>query len=140
MFDFMASKGRTTSPATLGRSGILALVAALALGACGGSASNGPTNGPDGPDGTGGATSTPGAASQGPGDTGGPDGGTAFSAATAALAALDSYAFKVEIQSKTSHTVMSGVVENKPDKATSLQQAELDATGKTTSSTGSRAA
>jgi hypothetical protein len=138
MSNMMATTASTPRPAALRRVGVLALAAAIALGACGGSASLAPTSGPAG------ASGTPGTASQGPGDTGGPNGGTAFGAATTALAALDSYAFKVEVQSSTttgstttaSHQVMSGVVENKPDKASSLQQADLDADGNTTSSTG----
>jgi hypothetical protein len=127
--------------------GRLGLVAALALSACGGGASSAPTSGP----GQSGATSsgTPGAtqpATTGTaGESGSPQtGGTAFSGATAALDALDSYEFKVEIKSTTvsgsdttaSHTILSGVVENKPDKASSLMSQDLDADGNVTSSTG----
>lgn len=114
----------------------------LALGACGGSASQAPSSGPNG--------------SQSPVETilptGGPgssavggDGSAAFSAATTALDALDSYAFRVEIQSTTlaangtattTHQLMSGVVVNKPAKASSLEQGELDASGTLTNGTG----
>ena len=130
--------------------GAVALVAALALGACGGAASPAASTGP-------GASSSPGSSqaattsptqapgtSTGPSGAGGENGGTAFQAATTALNALDSYAFKVEIQSTSvtgsvatsQHQVMTGVVENKPDKATSLFQSDLDASGNVTTGTG----
>ena len=104
------------------------LIAALVLSACGGSSSAAPTTGPGGSGGPGSSattTSSPGSGNTtGPGDTGSANGGTAFQAATTALNALDSYAFKVEIQSTSvsgsvttsSHQLMTGVVENKPDK------------------------
>jgi hypothetical protein len=115
------------------------LVAALAFAACGGSSSEAPTTGPD-------QTSGPGD-SQEPGSTDGPtggNGGEAFNAATTALDALDSYAFRVEISSTnvegdvttTSHNVMSGVVVNSPEEASSLIQEDLDADGNVTSTTG----
>jgi hypothetical protein len=121
------------------------LVAVLAFAACGGSSSQAPTTGPEqtsGPD----DTQEPGD-SQEPGSTDGStggDGGEAFTAATTALNALDSYAFRVEIESTTvngdvtttSHNVMSGVVVNSPDEASSLLQEELDADGNVTSSSG----
>ena len=118
------------------------LVAVLALAACGGSSTEAPTNGPDQTSGPG-DSQTPGD-SQAPGDTDGPTGGDgteAFTAATTALDALDSYAFRVEIESTTvdgatSHNVMSGVVVNSPDEASSLLQEELDADGNVTSSSG----
>ena len=128
------------------RAWVVALSAGLALSACGGSAA---TNGP-GSTGVAGATGTPGStgtASQEPGvtpGTGGPDGGTAFGAATTALAALDSYAFKVEVQTSStagsvttaSHQVYAGIVENKPDKASTFEQSDLDANGNVTNGTG----
>ena len=134
------------------RIAVLGLIAGLALSACGGSSSAAPASGPGNslaPGSTGSAAVTQGA-SQAPGDTGTPGGtgggkgGEAFSAATTALNALDSYAFKVEIQSSSttgsvttaSHNIISGVVENKPDKASTLMQTELDASGNVTSSTG----
>ena len=128
---------------------VLGLIAGLALSACGGSSSATPTTGPDNsmaPGASSSAAATRGA-SQAPGDSGAPGGGTgdaAFSAASSALNSLDSYAFKVEIQSSSTtgsvttvtHNVMTGVVENKPDKASTLMQTELDAGGNVTSSTG----
>jgi len=136
-------------PIARGRGAILVLgiVGALALAACGGSASQAPT-------GDTGATPAPGdsiASGQTEAPTpetpvesvSGGDGSEAFSAATTALDALDSYAFRVEIESTstsngvatTSHSVYSGVVVNKPTKANSLQIAELDADGNATSGT-----
>jgi len=121
------------------------LVAVLAFAACGGSSSQAPTTGPDQTSGPG-DTQEPGD-SQEPGSSDGPiggDGGEAFNAATTALDALDSYAFRVEISSTTvngdvtttSHNVMSGVVVNSPDEASSLLQEDLDADGNVTSSSG----
>ena len=115
------------------------LVAVLALAACGGSSSSAPTQGP-------GQTSGPGD-TQEPGASDGPisdDGSEAFSAATTALDDLDSYGFRVEISTttvsgdvtSTSHMVMSGVVVNAPEEASSLIQEELDADGDVTSSSG----
>ncbi len=124
----------------------LVLVGMLTLAACGGSASQAPSGGP-GESVNPGATGAPGD-TQAPGPTEGPgqsiapgDGSTAFAAATTALDALDSYAFRVEIASTssasgapiTSRTVMSGVVVNRPEKASSLEQAEVDAAGNVTS-------
>jgi hypothetical protein len=117
------------------------LASALALSACGGSSSAAPTNGPDSSLAPG-ASSTPGSSS--PLGTGGGNGNGAFGAATTALAALDSYAFHVEIQSTStvgsvttaSHQLYTGIVENKPDKASTFQQSELDANGNVTSGTG----
>ena len=121
------------------------LVAVLAFAACGGSSSQAPTTGPDQTSGPG-DSQEPGD-SQDPGSTDGPtggDGGEAFNAATTALDALDSYAFRVEISSTsvsgdvttTSHNVMSGVVVNSPEEASSLIQEDLDADGNVTSSSG----
>jgi hypothetical protein len=79
------------------------LVAALAFAACGGSSSQAPTTGPGQTSGAG-DSQAPGD-SQEPGSTDGPtggDGGEAFNAATTALDALDSYAFRVEISSRAS--------------------------------------
>jgi hypothetical protein len=126
---------------------IVVLAAMFALAACGGSSSTAPSNGPDESTGPG---TTP-EASQGSESTPGPgesstagDGSDAFGAATTALAALDSYAFRVEITSSsttdgvvsTDHQVLSGVVVNSPTQANSLDQRELDADGNTTSVTG----
>lgn len=131
--------GRTSLPA-------LGLVSVLLVGACGGSASQAPSPGSGG-------SAAPGETA-GPGDTGAPeptqgsggtvapgDGSEAFGAATTALDALDSYAFRVEITSTSttgsittsSRTLMSGVVVHKPEEASSLQQAELDDAGNITS-------
>jgi len=121
------------------------LVAVLAFAACGGSSSQAPTIGPEQTSGP--ADSEEPGDSQEPGSTDGPnggDGGEAFTAATTALDALDSYAFRVEIESTTisgdvtttSDTVMSGVVVNSPEEASSLIQEELDADGNVTSSSG----
>jgi len=109
------------------------LAGALALAGCGGSSTPAPTQG--------------GGETQGPGETDEPiggDGSAAFTAASTALDALDSYAFRVEISSTTvdgdvtsrSDTVMSGVVVNAPDEASSFIQQELDADGNVTSSSG----
>lgn len=113
------------------------LGASLLVAACGGSASAAPTLAP-------GATATPDAAAT-PGSSGGvPDGGLAFGGATSALDALDSYEYNVEIAtSKTtagvetkSRNVMSGVVVNRPDKASILLMNEYGADDTLESSTG----
>ncbi|HEX5149551.1 MAG TPA: hypothetical protein VFW02_10745, partial [Candidatus Limnocylindrales bacterium] len=137
------------SPGSLGdqrwRLAAAGLVAMLALAACGGSSSQAPTSGSDQTSGPG-ESQEPGESLE-PGSTDGATGGNgteAFNAATTALDALDSYAFRVEIEStsvsgdatSTSHTVMSGVVVNSPDEASSLLQEELDADGNVTSSSG----
>lgn len=148
MFWTVDAKEGARGALSVRRIGVAGLVVALAVGACGGSASPAPSTGPGTSTGPGASASA--AATQGPGDTsapgdtGGPNGGTAFSAATTALNALDSYAFKVEIESTsvtgsvttTSHQVMTGVVENKPDKASTFLQSTLDASGNETSGTG----
>jgi len=116
------------------------LVAALAFAACGGSSSQAPTTGPDQTSGPG-DSEAPGD-SQAPGDTDGPnggDGGEAFTAATTALDALDSYSYSVTIASEggtsgTTHTKMSGVVFNAPEEASLLTMAELDEASNITSS------
>ncbi len=139
---------RTRSLTTQGRSPLIVVVLAamLALAACGGSSSTAPSNGPgessgpgDTPEATQGSEPT-----QGPGESGGGTGSDAFGAATTALDGLDSYAFHVEITSSsttdgvvsTDHQVLSGVVVNSPDKASSLEQSDLDADGNATSVTG----
>ena len=132
--------GRTRS--MTGRFLILAIGAALIAAACGGSASAAPTLAP-GETATPAPTATSDATAPVSSD-GVPDGSLAFSAATSALDALDSYEFQVEIAtSKTtagvetkSRTVMSGVVVNRPDKASSLLMDEYDAADTITSSTG----
>jgi hypothetical protein len=126
---------------------VVVLAAMLALAACGGSSSTAPSNGPGESSGPG---STP-EASQGSESTPGPgesstagDGSVAFGAATTALTALASYAFRVEITSSTTtdgvvstdHQVLSGMVVNSPTQASSLDQRELDADGNTISVTG----
>jgi len=124
----------------------LGLVSVLLVAACGGSASQSPSPGSS-------ASVAPGETS-GPGDSGAPaptegsagtsvpgDGSEAFGAATTALDALDSYAFRVEITSSSttgstttsSRTMMSGVVVNGPEEASSLLQGELDDAGNMTS-------
>lgn len=124
---------------------VAGLLIALALAACGGSSTAAPTNGPGDTAGPG-ETNPPGD-TQEPGGTDEPmsgDGSEAFTAATTALDELDSYAFRVEISSttvsggvtSTSHSVMSGVVVNSPEEASSLLQEELDADGNVTSSSG----
>ncbi len=124
---------------------ILGMVGALVLAACGGSASQAPTPGSD-------ESTAPGetlAPTEGtdesidPGDGDPGDGTDAFSAATTALDALDSYAFSVEIKSTsidngvvtTSDAVYSGVVVNGPSPARTLVVSELDADGNVTSGT-----
>lgn len=126
------------------RSYLLALgvSSALLVGACGGGAS--PTASPGaGESASPGATGTP-EPTGASGETSSPgDGSAAFGAATTALDALDSYAFRVEINSTsttasvttTTRTQLSGVVVNSPDKANSLLQAELDEAGEITSGT-----
>lgn len=133
--------GRTRSMS--GRFLALAIGASLLAGACGGSASAAPTLAP-------GETATP-PPTAAPGTTAGPDssvglpdGALAFGAATSSLDALDSYEFGVEIASTTttagvetkSRTVMTGVVVNRPDKASSLQMNEYDESGTVSSTTG----
>ncbi|TAJ99237.1 MAG: hypothetical protein EPO36_13190 [Chloroflexota bacterium] len=124
---------------------VAGLVAALALAACGGSSSQAPSEEPGQTSGPGETTGPDG--TTGPGDTDGPtggDGSEAFNAATTALDALDSYAFRVEIMTTTvsgevtnsSHMVMSGIVTHDPEEASSLIQEDLDADGNVTSSTG----
>lgn len=124
---------------------VAGLLVALALAACGGSSTAAPTNGPGDSAGPG-ETNPPGDTPE-PGGTDEPisgDGSEAFTAATTALDALDSYAFRVEISSttvsggvtSTSHSVMSGVVVNSPEEASSLAMEELDADGNVTSSSG----
>jgi hypothetical protein len=126
---------------------IATLVPILVLAACGGSASSAPTGGPgdSGAGSSGTPSTTPASGATGaPGDSGSQNGGTAFGAATTALDALDSYEFKVEIKSTSvtgsvataSHTILSGVVEKKPDQASSLTSQDVDADGNVTSSTG----
>lgn len=126
----------------------LGLVSVLLVGGCGGSASQAPGPGSGGSVAPGettgpGGTGTP-EPTQGSGETVAPgDGSEAFSAATTALDALDSYAFRVEINSTSttgttttsSRTMMSGVVVNSPAEASSLVQAELDDAGNITSGT-----
>lgn len=125
-----------------GRFLILAIGASLIVVACGGSASAAPTLAP-------GATATPAPtatsdATAPVSSDGTPDGTLAFSAATSALDALDSYEFQVEIAtSKTTagvatknRTVWSGVVVNRPEKASSMLMDEYDAGDTITSSTG----
>ena len=126
----------------------LGLVGVLVLSACGGSASQTPGGGTD-------ETSVPGESlppdkSQDPGQTEGSgdsivpgDGSEAFSAATTALDALDSYAFRVEMNQSqtsngtttTSHSLYSGVAVNRPTEANALEISELDADGNVTSGT-----
>ena len=117
------------------------MIAAVAFAGCGGSATTAPSSGPGGSAAPGDGTTE----SQGPAEsTAAGNGGEAFAAATTALDNLDSYAFKVELQSTTttsgtpvtSHMVLSGVVVNAPTEASSLQQKELDADGNVTTSTG----
>lgn len=126
-------------PGTLRAVTILTLVAGLALAACGGSSSAAPTTGPGEP-----TVAPTTAVTSGPGDSvGTADGGLAFGAATTALDALDSYEFRVELKSSstsggtttTSTSVYSGVVVNRPAKATSTLQQELDESGTVTDST-----
>jgi drug/metabolite transporter superfamily protein YnfA len=126
----------------------LGLAGTLALSACGGSASQAPTRDPGEPAGQGEPTAP--VETQAPERTEAPSepveagtGSEAFAAATTALDALDSYAFRVEIHSTstdggtttTSRSLMTGVVVNRPTEASTLQQAELDADGNVTSGT-----
>lgn len=123
---------------------ILGLGAALTIGACGGSASQAP-----GASGAAGESAAP-VETQAPVETPATeesvapgDGSEAFTAATTALDALDSYAFRVEVNSTsttagtttTSRSLYSGIVVNKPTEANSLQISELDADGNVTSGT-----
>jgi hypothetical protein len=124
----------------------LGLGCVLVLAACGGSASPAPSGEP----GTSSVPTQPPAASQEPTATEAPgassaggDGSAAFSAATDALDALDSYVFKVEIhttnvtgsETTSSHSILSGEVINKPSAASSLDSQELDENGNVTSET-----
>ena len=133
----------TRTRSTSGRLLAIAIGASLLAAACGGSASAAPTLAPGetatpAPTATSDATAEPGSS------TGTPDGALAFEGATSALDALDSYEFSVEIASTTttagvetqSRTVMTGVVVNRPDKASSLQMDEYDDSGTISSTTG----
>jgi drug/metabolite transporter superfamily protein YnfA len=127
----------------------LGLAGALALAACGGSSSPSPSTGSgasSAPTQEPSATQEP-TTTEAPGSStaggGGADGSVAFSAATSALDALDSYSFKVEIQSvsvdgsdtTTDHTLLSGAVFNKPTAASSLDNQSLDPDGTISSET-----
>lgn len=121
---------------------VLGLIGMLVLAACGGAASPNPTPDAGNPDGqVDTPTPTP---IIGTDDTPEPgDGSDAFTAATTALDALDSYAFRVELlQSQvsngttiTTHSVYEGVVVNRPTEANALATSELDADGNATSGT-----
>lgn len=125
----------------------LALGATLVLlvAACGGSPSAAPGGESAGPgESTGPVASGPGGATAGPGESpGGTTGEGAFGAATTSLDSLDSYTFKVEINSTSvsgsvttaTHTVFSGVVVKKPDPASRLDMLDLDADGNVSSQT-----
>ncbi|HEX5590545.1 MAG TPA: LppX_LprAFG lipoprotein [Candidatus Limnocylindrales bacterium] len=133
---------RTSSVGDRGRRSpvvALGLAAILAVAACGGGSSSSPTDGPDrteGPDQSQDAEPT-----TNPGESTAPgDGTAAFEAATTALDALDSYSYRVEIQSVdtasgTSFTRLSGTVVNQPEEARLLTMADLDENGDVTSST-----
>jgi hypothetical protein len=126
------------------RSAWLAGVAILALAtaACGPSA----TAAPGGESAAPGSSVGPGASlpagpTGGPGETpGGATGEGPFAAASTALDALDSYTFRVEVNSTSvsgsettsDHSIFSGVVVNKPAKASSLDMQTLDAAGTVT--------
>lgn len=123
----------------------LGLTGLLALSACGGSASETPGAGETSPPGESSApveTDAPAPTDEPtPSDDEG-DGGDAFTAATTALDALDSYAFRVELRSSTggatsttTHSLYSGIVMRRPSEANSLQVSELDAEGNVTSGT-----
>lgn len=114
---------------------VVALVALLGVAACGGGSSTAPTGSP-------GASQTSGS-TEGPDesqDTGGSqppaDASEAFTAATTALDALDSYTYSVEIEavdtaSGSSHTRLSGTVDNAHDGRL-LNQQSLAADGTVT--------
>lgn len=123
---------------------ILGLIGALALATCGGGASQPPTPGSSDAPGQGDTPTPTPEPIVGTDETVAPgDGSEAFSTATTALDALDSYTFRVEMKSSstdngtvsTSSSVYSGVVVNKPTKASSLRIVELDADGNETSGT-----
>jgi len=119
---------------------VMGMIGVLLLAGCGGSASQPPSSGSV-------ESETPGdthAPTEGTDETIDPgDGGEAFSAATTALDALDSYAFRVELKTTTtdngtvttSDAVYSGVVVNQPTAARTLVVSELDADGNVTSGT-----
>lgn len=123
---------------------VMGMIGVLLLAGCGGAASPIPTPDSGNPDGQGDTpTATPTLAIT-TDDTIVPgDGGEAFSAATTALDALDSYAFRVQLKTTTtdngtvttSDAVYSGVVMNKPTAARTLLVSELDADGNVTSGT-----
>jgi hypothetical protein len=128
---------RADSAATDRRLTFLAatLVALLGVAACGGGSSTAPTGGP-GASPTSGETEGP-DESEGTGESQAPgDASEAFTAATTALDALDSYSYSVEIEavdtaSGTSHTRLSGTVDNAQDGRL-LNQQTLDADGNVT--------
>ena len=119
---------------------VMGMIGVLLLAGCGGSASQPPSSGSV-------ESETPGdthAPTEGTDETIDPgDGSEAFSAATTALDALDSYAFRVQLKTTTtdngtvtaSDAVYSGVVVNKPTAARTLVVSELDADGNVTSGT-----
>ncbi|MBF8289613.1 MAG: hypothetical protein HW391_581 [Chloroflexi bacterium] len=138
------ARNRRTNADTRTRLAALGLVGMLVLAACGGSATE-PPGGDTGeapvvePSLPADKTPEPGTdATVAPGD-----GSEAFAAATTALDALDSYAFRVEIQSttvsngttSTTNSLYEGVVVNKPTEANALSTSELDADGNATSGT-----
>jgi drug/metabolite transporter superfamily protein YnfA len=134
----------TPPPARL-RLATLGLVGAVLLAGCGGSASQAP-GGDEGTAAPGESVTpaeTPAPTEEATETTAPGDGSEAFSAATTALDALDSYAFLVEINSTsvtggvttTSRSRYEGVVVNRPTEANSLTMAELDADGNVTSGT-----
>jgi hypothetical protein len=117
---------------------------ALAAVACGGGVSPTPGGESAAPGQSSEPTETQAGPGESPGSSSGQSGATAFESATTALDALDSYTFNVEVQSTsvsgsvvtdTTHTVFSGIVVNKPDKASSLDMQDLDADGNLTSRT-----
>lgn len=121
---------------------VLGMIGVMVLAACGGAASPTPTPDAGNPDGQGDTpTPTPIISTDDTPEPG--DGSDAFSAATTALDALDSYAFRVQLKTTTtdngtittSDAVYSGVVVNKPTAARTLVVSELDADGNVTSGT-----
>jgi hypothetical protein len=120
----------------------MGMIGMMVLAACGGAASPIPTPDAGNPDGQGDTpTPTPIISTDDTPEPG--DGSDAFSAATTALDALDSYAFRVELKTtttdngtvNTSDAVYSGVVVNQPTAARTLVVSELDADGNVTSGT-----
>lgn len=121
-----------------------ALVVAALVAACGGGPTAAPGQSSEANPSSGAVESQPGGATPGAeGSSSGATGEGAFGGASSALDQLDSYTFRVEINSTStsgsvanaSHSIFSGVVVNKPEAQSSLDMQDLDESGNVTSDT-----